>query len=210
MMATVWNLTFTEFVTRVLQKLGVVGVDETVSGEDFSLASDVVDGSLKALHGDGLLWWAVTTTPIAWAGGATQTAPTGYASVVEAYWLDGTYWPVRVVERGEYEAIPDRTYTGRPEVLFDDDGTLTLWPAPGAGTLRLTYQREIADVSGASTMDIPKGMVKPLIDMMAYELAPYFGVQNPRIEADAARAMDSLAKFRRQVAQPGPVAVDYF
>lgn len=223
-MTTAWNLTFGDFVTRVLQKTGVLGASETASAADFDLAADVVDGSLKALHADGLLWWAVTTENVAWAAEeATQAVPTGCVDVLFAYWLYGTHEPVRVVERAEYEAIPDKDLTGQPEVLFNDNGTLTLWPVPtasvgeladglvsGIGTLRLTYQSEIADTDQSAVLDVPKACVKPLIDLMAYEIGPYFGIDTPRLEKDAARATETLRKLRRQIAEPGPVEVDYF
>lgn len=209
-MATDWNLSFAKFTERVLQKLGVLGIDEAPSAEDRQLAEDVINGSLKALHADGLVWWAVNSTATAWVGGATQAAPTGYVSLLEAYWLNGDYIPLRVLERGEYEALPDKTSTGVPEFIFDNHGTLTVWPVPGSGTVRLTYLRELADGDSNVSLDIPKALVKPMVDWMAYELAPWFGVNNHRIDADAVRAQEALRRLRPQVAQFGPVQAEYF
>lgn len=208
-MTTVWNLTFAEFAARVLQKCGVLAAGETASADDLALAADVIDGALKALHADGLLWWAVTTSEIAWSG-ASDASITDSAEILFAYWLAGTYRSVRVVERQEWEAIEDKTQTGTPELLFDDGGTLRVWPAPTSGTMRVTYQREIADTELASNLDMPKKLVKPMVDLMAYEIAPYFGVVNPRLDADAQRATLTLRKLSRQSAQPGVVEAEYY
>lgn len=208
-MTTVWNLTFAEFAARVLQKCGVLAAGETASADDLALAADVIDGALKALHADGLLWWAVTTSEIAWSG-ASDGSILDSAEILFAYWLDGTYRPVRVVERQEWEAIEDKTQTGTPELLFDDGGTLRVWPAPTSGTMRVTYQREISDTGMGSNLDMPKKLVKPMVDLMAYEIAPYFGVVNPRLDADAQRATLTLRKLSRQSAQPGVVEAEYY
>ena len=208
-----WELPLASFVSRVLQKCGVLDPTETASAADTQIVLDTTNGALKALHADGLLWWAVSTQPIAFeAGEAEVLAPLDFAEAVFAYWT-GRAGKVRLLERSEYEAIFDKTETGAPEVLFVDDGLLRVWPVQAAGgVLRLTYQREIVDAEGVQPLDIPRALVKPIIDLIAAEVLPYFGVPAAtaaRLERDATRATMTLRKLSAQKAEPAPVQAEY-
>lgn len=208
-----WNLPLASFVSRVLQKCGVLDPGETADAADSTLVMDTINGTLKALHADGLLWWAVSTEPVAFvAGQADKLVPLNFAEAVFAYWV-GAAGRVRLIERGEYEAIFDKTQGGTPELLFVDDGLLRLWPIPSAeGVLRLTYQREIADAEGVQPLAIPPSLVKPMVDLVAAEVLPYFGVPaaiSARLERDAARATMTLRRLSAQTAEPAPVQAEY-
>jgi hypothetical protein len=209
-MAIVWTLKVSDFIARVLQKCSVIASGETASSADFDLARDVIDGSLKSMHANGLMWWAVSTEQLTFSGDSLAR-PDDCVECLLAYWVGAG--KVRVVERTEYEAAIAKVETGTPELLFDDNGTLRLWPAPTSGDLRLTYQREIMDSDIGAPLDIPKKIILPLIDLMAYELVPYFGVSGElaaRIERDAGRASASIMKLNRQSAEPGVVEATYY
>lgn len=208
-----WNLPLASFVSRVLQKCGVLASSETASAADYALVLDVINGTIKALHADGLLWWAVNTEPMDFASGVDALpVPLDFSEAVFAYWV-GAAGRVRLIERGEYEAIFDKTQDGTPEVLFVDGEVLRLWPVPSAdGTLRLTYQREIADAEGIAPLAIPPSIVKPMVDLIAAEVLPYFGVPMAaaaRLERDAARATMTLRQLSVQRAEPAPVQAEY-
>ncbi len=211
-MPIIWNLSVSKFVARVLQKCNVIGASETASAADYSLARDVIDGALKAMHADGLLWWAIKTEPLAFTG-ASLARPADCVECLFAYWFDGGDRKVRVIERTEYEAIPHKADTGAPDVVFDDNGTLYLHPVPSSGVLRLTYQREILDTEDGAPLDVPKKLLHPLIDYLAHETAPYFGITGKdaqRLAMDYERARVQLARLNAQSAEPGVVATDYF
>lgn len=208
-----WEMPLASFVSRVLQKCGVLDSGETATAADTALILDITNGTIKGLHADGLLWWAVRTEPIAFVSGqADELVPLDFAEAVFAYWV-GAAGKVRLIERGEYEAIFDKTQGGNPELLFVDDGLLRLWPIPSAdGVLRLTYQREIADAEGVQPLAIPRPMVKPVVDLVAAEAVPYFGVPaaiSARLERDAARATMALRRLSAQTAEPATVQAEY-
>jgi hypothetical protein len=207
-----WHPTLLTFVNRVLQKCGVLAAGETATAEDASLVMDVTDGTFKALHADGLLWWSVRTELIAFSAGSdAELAPTDFAEAAFSYWT-GAAGRVRLIERGEFEAIVDKGQVGAPELLFIDAGWLRVWPVPAAdGVLRLTYQRALLG-SESVELDLPTALVKPMIDLIAAEVLPYFGVAPAvaaRLERDAARATMTLRKLSTQRAESAPVQAEY-
>ena len=211
-MPITWTLTLDKFIARVLVKCGYLDAAETVDGGDYAFAKDSIDGVLKSMHADGLLWWAVKTSPLTFTS-ASLARPEDCVECLFAYWFDGGDRKVRIIERQEYEAIPHKEDTGTPEVLFDDNGTLRIHPVPSSGTLRLTYQREILDTADATALDIPKKLLQPLIEYIACEVGPDFGAPASRMQLLLARKPVNERMLRRlstQSAEPGEVSVDYF
>lgn len=198
-----------KFVELVLRKLGALAAGESVSAEDYSDTKALIDASLKALHIDGLLWWAVKVADVPFTG-STAPRPTDCVACVYASW-NGKQ--VRFAERVEYERMQDKTETGTPEIVVDDGENLILYPVPDSGDLRLTYQRELLSVSPGAPMDVPERLVRSLIDYMAYEIEPWFEVsqsKQARIVSDGQRAFLTLRKGSAQTAEPGPTEAEYF
>lgn len=197
------------FVELVLRKVGAIGVGESASAEDVGDAIDLIDGSMDALRADGLLWWAVKVDDVPLTG-ATGTKPTDCAVCVYASW-NGR--PVRLIERLEYERIQDKTQAGDPECLLDEGLTLTVWPVPSSGDIRLTYQREIIPADPSDEFDAPRALVRPFIDYMAYEISSFFTPPQEvqaRVDRDGQRAFLQIRSLSRQTAEAGPVEAEYF
>ena len=197
------------FVELVLRKVGALSAGESAEAEDYEDTKELIDGSMEAMRADGLLWWLVKVSDVAFTG-ATALRPTDCAVCVYASW-NGQ--PVRLIERLEYERIQDKTETGDPQFVMDDGTNLMLWPVPGTGNLRLTYQREFLPGTQGSDFDAPSALIRPLIDYMAYDISAFFTPPvevQAKVEKDGMRAFLMIRSLNKQTAEPGPVEAEYF
>ena len=197
------------FVELVLRKLSALSAGESASPEDYADTKELIDSCMDSMRANGVLWWATKVDDVAFTG-ATATRPADCAVCVYASW-NGR--PVRLIERLEYERLQDKTQAGNPEYLLDDLTDLTLWPVPGSGNLRLTYQRQIIPANQGAEMDMPREMVRPFIDYLAHDLSAFF---TPPVEVQAKVREDGVKGFlqilslNKQSAEPGPVEAEYF
>lgn len=197
------------FVELVLRKVGALSSGEGASPEDYVDTKELIDGSMDAMRADGLLWWAVKVDDVAFTG-ATAVRPADCAVCVYASW-NGK--PVRLIERLEYERIQDKTQAGDPTFLLDDLSELTLWPVPGSGSLRLTYQREIVPADQGDEFDAPRALIRPLIDYMAYDISSFFSPPAEvmtKVEKDGGRAFLTIRSLNKQAAEPGTTEAECF
>lgn len=203
-----WTVKTGEFITLVLRKLGAVAAGETASAEDFADAKRLIEATLKSLHSDGVMWWAVKTADVAFTS-ATASRPSDCVECVAASWLGE---PVRRIGRIEYERIQDKAEPGYPATVFDDGTNLNIWPV-GTGNLRLTYLREILDTDQGVAMDMPIAVVRPMIDLMAFELEPWFDVpqsKQARIISDGQAARVKLRSLANVGVDHGITEAEYF
>lgn len=203
-----WTLKTGEFVNLVLRKLGAVSAGESASPEDYADAKRLIDASLKSMHSDGLMWWAVKVANVTFSS-ATAERPSDCVACVHASWLS---YPVRRIDRIEYERIQDKSETGRPEVVLDDGANLTIWPV-GSGDLRLTYLRDVLSTSQGAEMDVPNDVLRPLIDYMAWQIEPWFDVpaqKLARIVSDGQASRLTLRALANVGVDSAPVQAEYF
>jgi hypothetical protein len=203
-----WALKTGEFVSLVLKKLGALGAGESASPEDYADAKRLIDATLKSMHADGLLWWGVKTADVAFTSSSTPR-PSDCSECVHASWNS---YPMRVIQRTEYERIQNKQEAGRPEVLFDDGENLHIWPV-GEGSVRLTYQRELLSTSQGAEMDMPSSVLMPMLDFMAYRIEQWFDVppqKLARIVQDGQRARLDIQALANGRTEEAPVQVDYY
>lgn len=196
-----------KFVELVLKKLGAVGAGQPMAAEDYADAKDLIDATLLSLHTDGVMWWAVKVANVAFTG-ATATRPADCVACVHATWNGDL---VRRVDRIEYERTQDKSQAGTPELVFDDGTNLTIWPV-GTGNLRLTYLREILSTAQGVDMDVPEDVVRPLIDLMALEVEPWFDVpasKQGRIVSDGQAARVKLRALANVGVDHAPAQAEY-
>lgn len=201
-------MTSAKFVEMVLRKLGTLAAGESASAEDYSDTKTMIDASLLSMHSDGIPWWATIVDDVAFTSD-TAALPTDYARGIYASW-EGK--PVRFCERLEYERIEDKTETGQPQMVLDDGANLILWPVPSAGNLRLTYLTKILGTNQGDPMPVPDEIIRPLIDVMAYEIEPWFDVpplKLQRITQDYPRALLQIRSLSRQTVETAPVQAEY-
>ena len=197
------------FVELILRKLGALSVGESAPPEDYADAKELIDANMDSMHANGVLWWATKVDDVAFTG-ATAARPADCAVCVYASW-NGK--PVRLIERVEYERLQDKTQAGDPRYVMDDRTSLTLWPVPSTGNLRLTYQRQIIPATQGQDMDAPRELIRPLIDYLAYDLSAFFPAPvevQAKVKEDGMRAFLQLRSLSAQTAEPDSVEAEYF
>lgn len=203
-----WTLKTGDFVNLVLRKLGALSAGESASPEDYADAKQLIDSSLKSMHADGLMWWAVKTDNVSFSS-SFASRPSDCVACVHASWNG---YPVDRVDRITYERIQDKQESGRPSVVFDDGVNLNIWPV-GTGDLRLTYLREVISTSQNAEMDVPKEILRPLIDYMAWQIEPWFDVpaqKAQRIVADGMASRITLLALSNVGVDHQPTQAEYF
>jgi hypothetical protein len=106
----------------------------------------------------------------------------------------------------EYSGQPVKTTEGYPSKCFyiqsnTNIGTLYLWPASNGAELHLwvreTPVNGFASMTLTSTLTLPMGMQKVLVDCLAAELMDIFGVQEPEYSRIRIKANNSLRVWKR-------------
>ena len=214
-----FTLTREQVITKVLLKLGVIESTETPSGNDHALVADQIDLRLKELHALGVLWWQVSgaSTTVALTGGSTTAtiSATDYLFPVSMMFVNGTdQEPIQIIGHREYQAIPDKATQGQPEQVFINGSTCYFYPTPQAnGSVKLTYQAIAADSETSVTPDIPQGMLRAFIDLLAGDLVDEYGVQEPmasRLIARQAEATRIIRALNSQRVDATTVVTEYF
>lgn len=203
-----WTLKTGDFVNLVLRKLGALSAGESASPEDYADAKQLIDASLKSMHADGLMWWAVKTDNVSFTS-SFASRPSDCVACVHASWNG---YPVDRVDRIAYERIQDKQESGRPGVVFDDGVNLNIWPV-GTGDLHLTYLREVMSTSQNAELDVPTEILRPLIDYMAWQIEPWFDVpaqKAQRIVADGMASRITLLALSNVGVDHQPTQAEYF
>ena len=107
----------------------------------------------------------------------------------------------------EYNSQPVKTNQGYPtKCFFNRDittglGTLYMWPASNGSELHLWIRQVpvsgFASMTLSTTLTLPMGLQKPLIDCLAAELLDSYNVPNPAYQQIKVKAANSLRKWKR-------------
>jgi len=106
----------------------------------------------------------------------------------------------------EYSGQSVKTTEGYPSKCFylqsnTNIGTLYLWPASNGAELHLLVRETpvngFASMTLTSTLTLPMGMQKVLVDCLAAELMDIFGVQEPEYSRIRVKANNSLRTWKR-------------
>ena len=170
-------------MNRVLQKVGVLAAGASAITADNDLVAEAVDLRLKEIHKLGIFWRKVTTTPTTFSlTSSIATASAGAGEVlfpIKVTFSNGSLDdPVQIISYRDYAAIPDKGRIGDPEkVVWKGGSEFLFYPVPGAdGTAKLLYERIIDDSTAVSAMDVDVAMIRPLIDLVKYDVMYEFGV----------------------------------
>jgi hypothetical protein len=123
--------------------------------------------------------------------------------------------PVYIIGMSEYAAIEDKTRIGDPEkVLWKGGSEFIFYPVPGAdGAGKLLYEKIADDTSAGGNIDVDVSMIRPMMDLIKYDVADDYGVPEEtqtRWRAEAAQAERDIRKLGVQRVDYMPVAVDDF
>lgn len=189
-----WTLQRDAVINGALRKLAVLPSGATGDTNQIADGSTALNAICKALQAEGMpLWKIVTATFTTTAGtssytiGPSQTINSGKPNkVLEAFYTvaGGNNTPLNVYNRYDFMLLPaSTTVTGTPVNIYYQPlrttGTLALWPTPVDSTTSITihYQAPFDDVNSATDdLDFPSYWMQALIYLLAWTLAPEYGI----------------------------------
>lgn len=218
-MTTSFTRTRTQIAQRVLGKVIKIGATTALSA-DADLVYEAIDLRLKEMHEKGIFWRKVTSVPVTFSlGGGIVSASAGAGDILFPIKLTYTNGasddPVEIVGIADYAAIIDKTRTGNPEKALWKGGTeFMFYPVPSAnGTAKLLYEKVADDTSAGSAIDIDVAMIRPMMDIIKYDIADDYGVPEQtqvRWKSESEQAQRDIRRLGAQHTDLSSVAVDDF
>lgn len=220
-MSTSFTRTRLEVARRVLGKVTKMSPSQaSVASADLDTVYEAIDLRLKELHKTGVFWRKVTSVPVTFSLSASiATASAGAGDILFPMKVTFTNGdnddPVYIIGMREYAEIIDKDRTGNPErVLWKGSTEFIFHPVPNAnGTAKLLYEKIADDTTAGSAMDVDVSMIRPMVDIIKYDVADDYGVSEQtqgrwRVEAEIAQR--DIRKLGAQKVDYLPVAVDDF
>ena len=218
-MTTSFNMTRTAIAQRVLGKVIKIGAASAASAE-YDLVYEAIDLRLKEMHKRGTFWRKVTSVPVSFSlSSSVASASAGSGDILfpmKVTFSNGSNDdPVYLIGIAEYAAIEDKGRIGNPEkVLWKGGSEFMFYPTPGAdGTAKLLYEKIADDTSAGAVIDMDVAMLRPMMDLIKYDVADDFGIPEGTITRwaiEAERAWRDIKALGAQHVDLLPVAVDDF
>ncbi len=203
-----------DLIRASLDKLLVLGTQDTLADADMQTGLDALNGLLDS-------WWTqslavytieqqnfpatanVGTYTIGPAQTWNTTRPLRIVNAFARY--QGVDYPIRPIDRVQYDGIPYKQVGGIPLVLFYDreypTGTITLYPVPSqAMDIYLdTYQQIQSFATYSDPINLPPGYQRALVWNLAVELSDSFGRPvTPNMQRQADLSLGNLKRLNRQ------------
>ncbi len=218
-MTTSFTRTRTQIIQRVLGKVIKIGA-ATPASADSDTVAEALDLRLKEMHKNGLFWRKVTSVPVTFSlASSVVSASAGAGDIlfpIKITWTNGSNDdPVTLIDSKQYAAIPDKSRTGNPEQALWKGGTeFFFYPIPGAdGTAKLLYEKLADDTTAGAAIDIDVSMIRPMMDLVKYDLADDYGIPEQTVQrwaAEAVQAERDIRKLGTPRTDLAPVPVDGF
>ncbi|MEY4427849.1 MAG: hypothetical protein RLZZ182_538 [Pseudomonadota bacterium] len=204
---------------KILRTLGVADSTGACSPEDLAIVAEAMDMRLKELHALGILWWNVSgaTTDLALtSGNASATiATTDFLFPVTMNLRVGTEdQHIEIIDHRTYQAIPNKSDTGEPEMVFVNGSACLFWPTPDANyTVKMTYEAIAADTESGSAPDVRTECLRALSSLIEGDLVDTFDVPEPkasRLVARASSAIQTIHALTQQRVESKTTAPDWY
>jgi hypothetical protein len=219
--STSFTRTRLQVAQRVLGKVTKMSpAQASVASADLDTVYEAIDLRLKELHKLDVFWRKVTSVPVTFslsAGVATASAGAGdILFPMKVTFTNGPNDdPVYIIGIKEYAEIVDKTRTGNPEkVLWKGGSEFIFYPVPSAnGTAKLLYEKIADDTTAGSAMDVDVSMIRPMVDIIKYDIADDYGVDETtqvRWRAECEKAERDIRKLGAPKTDLLPVQVDDF
>ena len=181
-MTTSFTRTRLQIAQRVLGKVIKIGA-ATAASADYDTIYEAIDLRLKEYHKKGIFWRKVTEVPVTFSLTASVSSFSAGAGdilfPIRMTWSNGTYdYRMKIIGKDEYAQIPDKTRTGEPiKALWKGGSEFIPYPVPSAnGTGKLLYEKIADDTSAGAAIDIDTSMIRPMMDVIKYDVADDFGI----------------------------------
>ena len=202
----------------VLRKLGVIGAATSVVSADADIVYEAIDLRLKEMHRLGIFWRKVDAIPTTFSVSAgVSSAHVGTNDILfplKMTILDGSSdEPVEIIGKPEYAGILLKDDAGLPtKAIWKGSTEFVFHPVPlTASTVKLVYEKIADDTTAGSAADVDISMVRHLKDIIAYDVADDFAVEEQKIQrlrAEALAAEKNIRKLSVERKNYGPVAID--
>jgi hypothetical protein len=194
-------------IQGALKLIGVLDPAETMSPEDADDGLIMLNNIVDAWNVERLNIYTITEVVATFAGasatiGPAMTIATARPMRIEsAFYRDGGLdTDLRVIEKQEYDSIPDKSSTGSPTVIFYDrnspTGTVYVHPVPTSTEYHISVQSQLTAFTDLDDLHtLPQGYQKALM----YTLAPEMALLHqrtvpPLVEKIAANCRRSLKR----------------
>lgn len=183
-----------QIVTDAFRKIGVVATDSTMTADEAATGGRALNRLLKAFQNRGYNLWTTTQLTVSLTTAASYTmTPVRPIRIHGARFVrSGIETPMQELTRQEYDDLPIKTATGIPTCYYYDRqkeaALLYIWPVLAAAngeTLKVTYEREIADVDLDAEADVTGEWWDAVVYNLAARLADDFQVDAPSVVARA-------------------------
>ena len=208
-----------KIMQRVAGKVLKLGA-ASVASADSDTIYEAIDLRLKEMHKLGTFWRKVTSVPVTFSlSSSIATASAGAGDILfpmKVTFSNGDNDdPVYIIGPTEYAAIEDKSRVGDPEkVMWKGGSEFIFYPVPGAdGTAKLLYEKIADDTSAGAAIDIDVSMIRPMMDIIKYDIADDYGVPEGTIQrwaGEARLAERDIRKLGALHVDYAPVAVDDF
>ena len=220
-MSTSFTMLRLAVARRVLGKVTKMSPSQaSVASADLDTVYEAIDLRLKELHKLGVFWRKVTTVPVTFSlSSSVATASAGAGDILfptKVTFSNGANDdPVYLIGIREYAEIEDKTRIGNPEkALWKGGSEFIFYPVPGSdGTAKLLYEKIADDTTAGAAMDVDVSMIRPMMDIVKYDVADDYGVDEQtqtRWRIEALEAQRDIRKLGVQKVDYLPVAVDNF
>lgn len=210
-MTTSFNRTRTQIAQRVLSKVIKIA-DRSATSAEYDTVYEAIDLRLKEAHKLGIFWRKVTNVPVTFSlSAAIATASAGAGDIL--FPLKITFSnlsaddPVEIIDYRQYAAIENKDRSGNPQkAVWKGGSEFIFWPVPSSnGTGKLLYEKIADDTSAGAVIDLDVSMLRAMIDMVKYDVADNFGIQ----EVTLKRWMAEALKGERDIQKLGSPRVDF-
>ena len=220
-MSTSFSRTRLEIARRVIGKVTKAApAQASVASADLDTVYEALDLRLKELHKGGIFWRKVTSVPVTFSlSSSVATASAGAGDILFPMKVTFTNGdnddPVYLIGYREYAEIEDKDRIGNPEkAVWKGGSEFIFYPVPGAdGTAKLLYEKIADDTTAGSAIDVDVSMIRPMMDLVKYDVADDYGVPEDTIQrwrSEAAEAWRDIKKLGVQHVDLEAVAVDNF
>lgn len=191
-MATSGNVSFEstrdDLIARAMRQCGVLSKGQTPDAEDLENNTEALNALVTRFATLGMPLWKrieLAVTPVLNQTDYTVPDSLKVTQVILKDLASSTRYELIKKSRYDLNRLPGGT-TGLPvHYSFNpnlEDGTLTIWPAPDAGTvankqLVVVYQKEFDGFFAAgNTPDFPSYWTDAIVSELAAMIAPEYGV----------------------------------
>lgn len=199
-----------DIITSAMRKIGAITKNETPSADEANDALETLNDMLGSWSNDSIIIPARTLENFTLAGAsASKTIGSGGdfntvrpVDIIKAYVRSGTIdYDLLEKTDEEFADIPVKSTTGTPQFYNYDNayplGTLKFYPVPDQTyTLFILSEKPLASFSSLNAVvDLPPGTNRAIINNLAVDLSPEYGVPvSAELDRAASTSRAAIAK----------------